>query len=325
MIRQKHDQFSKQYLGDLLEPDGQVRLNYEIHGVSRFADVYFTPTTVHQPLGLLTQMTTKTCLLEPFRKQPSKAEIRQCMLKLFALHGELVRQASKSTPKKYLPENALPRLWIITTSASENLLNFFEAKPKLSPWGKGIYFLNQGLRSAIVVTNQLPITPKTLWLRILGKGKTQQQAIDEIMALPTGDALRSNVFHAKVFARKNFMREIELLSIWHINLETKNRLTTDEKELVMNLSPAYLQWREETLQEGVQQGVKQGVQQGVKQGVKQAQRVFVKSWLRSRFGKIDKVLSKVVEPLVQLPMEESARLLSRLSREELLARFGKKS
>ncbi len=89
----------------------------------------------------------------------------------------------------------------------------------------------------------------------------------------------------------------------------------------MNLSPAYLQWREETLQEGVKQGVKEGV----KKGVKQAQRVFVKSWLRARFGKIDRVLSRVVEPLVQLPLEESARLLPHLSRDELLARFGKKS
>ncbi len=77
----------------------------------------------------------------------------------------------------------------------------------------------------------------------------------------------------------------------------------------MNLSPAYMQWREETLQEGV----------------KKAPRVFVKSWLRARFCKIDRVLSRVVEPLVQLPLEESARLLPRLSREELLARFGNKS
>jgi len=100
---------------------------------------------------LLTQITTKACLLEPFRKQPSKVEIRQCLLKLFALHGELIRQ------------------------------------------------------------------------------------------------------------------------------------------------------------------------------VKQAQRVFVKSRLKSLFCKIDKVLSPVVEPLVQLPLEESARILPRLSREELLARFGKKS
>ncbi|OQY53367.1 MAG: hypothetical protein B6247_15260 [Candidatus Parabeggiatoa sp. nov. 2] len=295
MIRQKHDQFSKQYLGDLLEPDGQVYLNYEIQGVSRYADIYFTPTTVHQNLGLLTQMTTKACLLEPFRKQPSKVEIRQCMLKLFALHGELIRQANKNTPKNSLPENALPSLWIITTSASDNLLNFFNAELKLSQWGEGVYFFNQGFRSAIVVADRLPTTPDTLWLRILGKEKTQQQAIDEIMAFPKGNALRSNV--------------LELLSTWHINLETKNRLTTDDKELLMNLSPAYEKWREETLQ----------------QGVKQAQRVFVKSWLRSRFGKIDKVLSPVVEPLVQLPLEESARLLPRLSREELLARFGKKS
>ena len=198
-----------------------------------------------------------------------------------------------------MPENALPRLWIITTSASDNLLNFFEARLKLSLWGEGIYFLNQGLRSAIVVADRLPITPETLWLRILGKGNTQQQAIDEVMALPTGNALRSNV--------------LELLSTWHINLETKNQLTTDDKELLMNLSPAYEKWREETLQEGVQQGVKQ------------AQRVFVKSWLRTRFGKIDKILSRVVEPLVQLPPEKSARLLPQLSREELLARFGKKS
>ena len=303
MIRQKHDQFSKQYLGDLLEPDGLVHLNYEIHGVSRYADVYFTPTTVHQHLGLLTKMTSKVCLLEPFRKQPSKVEIRQCMLKLFALHGELIRQASKSKPKKSLPENALPRLWIITTSASDNLLNFFNAELKLSQWGEGVYFFNQGFRSAIAVTDRLPTTPETLWLRILGKGKTQQQAIDEIMAFPKGDALRSNV--------------LELLSTWHINLETKKRLTKNDKELLMNLSPAYEKWREETLQEGVKKGVKKGV--------KQAQRVFVKSLLRSRFGKIDKALLPVVEPLVQLPPEESARLLPRLSREEFLAKFGKNS
>ncbi len=295
MIRQKHDQFSKQYLGDLLEPDGQVHLNYEIQGVSRYADVYFKPTTVHQKLGLLTQMTTKACLLEPFRKQPSQVEIRQCLLKLFALHGELIRQANKSTPKKTLPENTLPRLWIITTSASDNLLNFFEAKLKLSQWGEGVYFLNKGLRTAIVVADQLVTTPETLWLRILGKGKTQQQAIDEVMAFPKGNALRSNV--------------LELLSIWHINLKTQNKLTTDDKELLMNLSPAYLEWREETLQEGV----------------KQAQRIFVKSLLSSRFGKIDKVLSPVIESLVQLPPEESARLLPRLSREELLEKFCKKS
>ncbi|MDM8563910.1 hypothetical protein QUF54_11205, partial [Candidatus Marithioploca araucensis] len=68
-------------------------------------------------------------------------EIRQCLLKLFSVHGELARQAQKqqktqkqqnSNKRKSLSEEALPRLWFITTSASDNLLNFFDARLRLS-------------------------------------------------------------------------------------------------------------------------------------------------------------------------------------------------
>ena len=48
--------------------------------------------------------------------------------------------------------------------------------------------------------------------------------------------------------------------------------------------------------------------------------------LRSRFGTVDAELSKVIEPLLELPLEECAGLLlqvSHLSREELIARFGR--
>jgi hypothetical protein len=69
----------------------------------------------------------------------------------------------------------------------------------------------------------------------------------------------------------------------------------------------------------------QAIVEGVLKGRLESQRVFVKSWLQSRFGKIDSVLSEVVELLAQLPPEESTRLLPKLSREELLARFGKKN
>jgi len=303
MIRQKHDQFSKQYLGDLLEPDGEIHPNYEIQGVSRYVDLYFMPkkTVTRQNLGLLAQMTSKACLLEPFRNQPSKLEIRQCLLKLFALHGELARQVQKqqktqkqqnSKKRKSLSEEALPRLWILTTSASDNLLNFFDARLKLSQWGKGVYFFNRGFRSAIVVVDRLPITKKTLWLRILGKGQTQEQAIDELMAFPKGDVLRNHV--------------LELLSTWHINVENQKRLTKDEKELLMNLSRAYFKWREETLQ----------------QGHLEERHSVVEKMLKLRFG-VDETLSQVIEPLVQMPQEESLRLLMQASRDKLLERLGK--
>jgi hypothetical protein len=47
------------------------------------------------------------------------------------------------------------------------------------------------LRTAIVAIHQLPRTPDTLWLRILGRGRVQQQAIDELEALPEENPFRS--------------------------------------------------------------------------------------------------------------------------------------
>jgi len=305
MTRQKHDQFSKQYIAELLDPAGDVKINYEIQGESRYVDLYFTPTSAPSPnIGLLAQMGSEHCLLEPFRNQPSKVEIRDCMLKLFALHSELLRQAKRQN--KSLGEDELPRLWILASAASDNLLNFFEAKLNQSHWGQGVYFLNQWTRTAIVAINRLPTTPETLWLRILGKGATQQQAIDEITSFPKENVLRNRV--------------LELLFLWHIRIETNENLSTDDKELLMNLSPAYLRWREETLQ----QGRLEGIQQGLQQGRLEAQRVFVENWLVSRFGNIDKALVQVIEPLVHLPPEESSRLLLQLSRDELLTKFSKK-
>ncbi|NJM65268.1 MAG: hypothetical protein HC851_06135 [Acaryochloris sp. RU_4_1] len=37
----------------------------------------------------------------------------------------------------------------------------------------------------------LPCTPETLWLRILGKGVTRQQAIAELTSMPREDSQRS--------------------------------------------------------------------------------------------------------------------------------------
>ena len=94
-------------------------------------------------------------------------------------------------------------------------------------------------------------------------------------------------------------------------------LTDDEKEFFMELSPAYLQWREETLQHGKQQGLQQGLQQG--------QRLLVEHLLKSRFGGLDDALLQIIDPLLQLSPEESSRLLLQLSHDEFIAKFGKPS
>jgi len=63
---------------------------------------------------------------------------------------------------------------------------------------------------------------------------------------------------------------------------------------------------------------------GVQQGRLEMQRALVENLLKSRFGKLDRSLSKVVDSLVQFSPQEVADYLLQWSREELIAEFGKK-
>ena len=248
---------------------------------------------------MLGQFAATPCLLEPFRNQPSFTEVRDCLLKLFLTQAEVQRQARRN--EEQLPGNQLPRLWILASSASENLLQGFGAELK-DTWGAGVYLLDPAFRSAIVALNQLPRTPETLWLRVLGKGKTQQQAIDELVALPKNHPLRSNT--------------LELLANWRITIESSESLDEETQELIMQLSPAYFQWREEILQEGRQEGRQEGVN---------VERLStVQSLLQARFGDLDEQWAGVVETIANLPPADYTQFLlhlPNLSQEEVLSQF----
>ncbi|BAY41957.1 hypothetical protein NIES2111_63530 (plasmid) [Nostoc sp. NIES-2111] len=159
----------------------------------------------------------------------------------------------------------------------------------------GVYFLPDGLRAAVVAINQLPVTPETLWFRLLGRGKVQRQAVEELVALPAEDLIRRNV--------------LEIIYRWRISVMAQPELTQDERELIMNLTQAYEEARAQAVQEGVEQGVQLG------------QRQVVENLLRVRFGSVDEELSRVVDGLLLLSPEEFTPLCLQLSREELLARF----
>lgn len=112
MTRQPHDQFAKQYLAELLTPLGTVEVSREVSDEVRQIDLYFapapTPPAELPSLALLSKLVSSPCLIEPFRNQPSKTEIRTCMLKLFSLQSDLQRQARREN--RSLPETELPRL-----------------------------------------------------------------------------------------------------------------------------------------------------------------------------------------------------------------------
>jgi len=185
MTRFIHDQFAKQYLIELLTPYGQVETSKDITAEVRQIDVLFIPST--QPtqslerLGLLGKMARNYAIFEPFRNPVSKSEIRSCIGKLFDIHADLERQAKRNNTR--INETELAQLWIFTPTVSSEILESFHGTLDETNWGKGIYFLSKGLKTVVVAIHQLPNTPETLFLRVLGRGKVQRQAVEELEAL----------------------------------------------------------------------------------------------------------------------------------------------
>ncbi len=316
MTRFPYDQFAKDYLQELLLPLGKVETSRQVAAEVREIDVYFAPSP--QPssntmlLGLLGRFATTAALFEPFRNAASKSEIRGCIHKLFDVFTDLERQAKRNnTP---VSEIELPRLWILSPTASVSLLDGFGAKLDEDNWGAGVYFLADFLKTAIVAIHQLPPTEETLWLRILGKGRVQQQAIDELEALPENNPLRS--------------KAMDLLVNLKTTLEIGQNVDQEDRDLIMRLSPIYEQRLAEARQEGIQQGIQiyqerlaEARQEGQQQGIQTERRITIENLLRVRFGTLDEELVAIIEPMLVLPPEEFTRFLLQSSREELLARF----
>jgi Domain of unknown function (DUF4351) len=244
MTKNPFDQFSKQLLEEFLSPFGIVQTNFEVSGEPQYVDVYFEPNSqaavAAQEIGLLGRLAQTPCLFEPFRNQPTPFEIRDCLKELYQVHGSYQRKARRG--QESLQEEDLPYLWILTASASENLLNGFGAYPSEN-WGPGIYFLHHSLRVAIVALNQIPVTEETLLLRILGKGQTQKRAIDEVIAFDDRDPRRSAI--------------LKLITNWKISIEITGQVE-EEQELMMVLSQAYLEWEQQTEQRGKLEGKLEG-------------------------------------------------------------------
>ncbi|APB32962.1 hypothetical protein GlitD10_0648 [Gloeomargarita lithophora Alchichica-D10] len=247
MSRTPFDEFSKSLFEVLLTQAGQVNLNREVSGESRWIDVYFSPNPGYEPdpsLGLLGQLALTPCLFEPFRNPPSPAEIRSCILKNLLVQAELERQTKQDNS-----DTRPARLWVLTPTLSKRVLNQFGAQPARE-WPAGVYSLAEGLQTGMVVLHHLPLEPETLWLRLLGRGKVQKRAVEEVIQLPEGSRKRQDA--------------LRLLIGWKIQVEISG--TTEEREAMMPLLQAYLEWEQKTKLEGKQEGKQEGRQEGRQEG-----------------------------------------------------------
>jgi hypothetical protein len=145
-------------------------------------------------------------------------------------------------------------------------------------------------------------------LRILGKGRKQQRAIDELEALPKGSLYRQAV--------------LSLLLSFKKHLAVTQGLDRGERSLIMRLEPLFDQEMEQIKQEYEQRIQQQS--QTYEQRIQQEHQTIIEGLLQFRFGSIDEELAAIIEPFAALPSAEYSALilqLSNLSREELLTRF----
>jgi hypothetical protein len=255
----------------------------------REIDIYFQPndsTQLIPELGLLGQLAQTDFVLEPFRNPPTMFQIRTCMGKLFDLHADLIREAKRNQQTE--PKNAdLPMLWILAPTLSQPILEEFGANlaTELSP--SGAYIVPSGYKTGIIVIHQLPKTLETLWFRLLGKGKVQSSAITEVAALPLDSPGRQDA--------------LSWLGNLKVILEARDTQEPEEEELMMQLSPLFL----EKLQAAEERGEVKGRQDG---RTEEGQALILRL-LNRRVGKMSSEVETRVKALPLDRLEELGEAL----------------
>jgi hypothetical protein len=166
-------------------PIGEAFPNHKIVSEVREVDLWFIPAAStdgdRRVLGLLGQMLSRRSVFESFRKAVSIDEIDNCLSTLNLLKEEARREAKRDKRRWRLSDR--PQLWILSPTVSSNTLAAFAAKPRRG-WEKGVYFLPPARPASLVAIHQLPETPRTLFLRLMGQEQVRARAIEELLALP---------------------------------------------------------------------------------------------------------------------------------------------
>ena len=246
MTQNPFDAFSKEYLADLLAPFGTVERSFEVPGESKFIDVLFLPTHTADTSsikGLLKQVVSTPSLLEIYSGVPTVDEVSTCLHELFWLREDIVRKANSADRK--LTENDYPQLWILAASLSEPLKKECAVIHKPG-FPRGFYhFPSPIVRTIMVSLKDLPSTPNTLWMRVLGRGKTQEDAIADVVALPLTDPHRAPI--------------LRMLCAWKlVTIEKNPSLFENAETTTMAYPQIFLDWETATEDRGLRRGQKIG-------------------------------------------------------------------
>jgi hypothetical protein len=284
MSKFPHDEFVKEYIPELCSEYGVTTPSMPVNSETREIDVFFQPNAAKiksaiKTLGLLGKIIQTPCLLEFYRNAINETQIRECISKLLDVQQKQIRQAKRENQK--IAESEISRLWIITPTISKNILAKFEGKAK-EKQEKGIYFLAEGLFTGIIAVHQLEVNQETLWLRVLGRGKVQSSAIEELKSV-------ENQYYQKIILELVY----KLLENLELNKQKSTKIHQEDEELIMTLRTTFRDKLVETEQKGMEKGLEKGVKETLKNNII--------SILEKRFNSIPFSLITQIQKIEDIP------------------------
>jgi hypothetical protein len=145
-----------------------------------YIDALVTPTASEAALlarGLLGRMALSACAIEAFVDTPGPFDVDHCFARALFLGAK--RRVSH-------------RLWVIAPGAPRTAIEAWALRMRRG-WPRGVYMAAAPARLAVVVLSQLPRTPDTLLLRLMGSGSLLREAVSDARALPASSWERAIV------------------------------------------------------------------------------------------------------------------------------------
>ena len=184
-MRTRFDGLAKDALGATLGIASKVVLQHGVSAETQYFDVVSEPDPARAEerhrLGLLGRMTEELCALEPYHEPPDEEELSGNIRKQLTWQHVLTRKARAADPAAKMVR--LPLQWVLPAGRPSKVLEHFEMKP-LGDWPDGVYTAVSWARLRLVVLSELPRTPDTRLLRLLGAGVTLRSAMEELITMP---------------------------------------------------------------------------------------------------------------------------------------------
>jgi hypothetical protein len=188
----------------------RVMVNPEIIAEAQLVDVLFEPNPElsRESLGLVGEFLFVPSIIQSLRWSPNARTMRKCLQQWLiwdsADHGGIIPvdeepvyeeeddddyDADEDGDDNYEPEEVTKILLTIVPSIDHQLIQGFGLNSSARNI-LGVYEFPPLCHATVIATNELPKTPSTLFLRILGRGPTQRGAIEELIALESSHPQR---------------------------------------------------------------------------------------------------------------------------------------